>query len=413
MNRRRFLNSVACYSLGAGVSMNFPLLEAAPKKMAAAQSVIYLYMDGGMSHIDTFDPKEGSDSQGPVATIKTKTGERVSEYMPLMAKQLDKCAVIRSMKSEEGDHSRGNYYMHTSYRPLSTAVHPALGAWVLKEAGPASKYIPGWIKVGGGRNYDQSFFSNDYSVLNIPRALEGIKDIQLPKGTDKRRFVERAKILQSLDKDFRSKYNNGNLENYAKAKDDAMRLMFSRDVSAFDISKEKASTKTAYGDNEFGRGCLLARRLVERNVRFVEVNLGGWDMHNNIFDSMETRAAILDRAMAALLIDLKSRNLLKSTLVVLTTEFGRTPKINGNKGRDHHIRAFSTVLAGAGIKSGVIYGKSDKLGVNVAENPVSVGDFNATIAAALGLDHQKEVISPNGRPFTFSNKGKPIEDLLV
>ena len=148
-------------------------------------------------------------------------------------------------------------------------------------------------------------------------------------------------------------------------------------------------------------------------MRFVEVNLGGWDMHNNIFDSMATRAAILDQGMAALLSDLKSRNLLKETLVVLSTEFGRTPRINSNTGRDHHIRAFSTILAGAGIKGGTIYGKTDKLGVNVAENPVSVGDFNATIAAAMGLNHETEVISPDGRPFTMVHKGNPIKDILA
>ena len=413
ISRQRFMKSVASLSLGSSVCLNLPILEATPKTKTKAQAVIYLYMSGGLSHIDTFDPKPGSDTQGPVKAIKTKTGELISEYMPLMAKNLDKCAVIRSMTTKEGDHNRGDYLMHTSYRLLSTTKHPALGSWILREAGANSKYLPGWIKVGGGSNHDHGFFSNKYSGLHIPKASAGIKDIALPKDVDKRRFMERMKILRSLEKDFQKKYDNKNLTDYGKVKDDAIRLMFSKDVEAFNLSNEKASTMKMYGNNEFAKGCVLARRLVQRGVRFVEVNMGGWDMHQSIFDSMETRAAILDRAMAALLVDLKRRNMLSKTLVVLSTEFGRTPRINGNMGRDHHIRSFSTVLAGAGINQGIIYGKTDKKGMHVEENPVSVADFNATIAAAMGIKHNAKAISPDGRPFFLSNQGKPIMDLLA
>jgi uncharacterized protein (DUF1501 family) len=195
--------------------------------------------------------------------------------------------------------------------------------------------------------------------------------------------------------------------------DDAVRIMKSKDLQAFDLKQEDEMTRERYGMDPFGQGCLLARRLIEHDVRSVEVSLGGWDMHNNVFVAAPDKCAILDQAMSALLEDLERRGKLEDTVVVLTTEFGRTPRINQNAGRDHYPKAFSSVLAGGGIKGGIAYGATDEGAENVAENPVKIPDFNATIAHALGLPLDQVLYSPSKRPFTVAHKGKPVLDLFA
>jgi uncharacterized protein (DUF1501 family) len=226
-------------------------------------------------------------------------------------------------------------------------------------------------------------------------------------------FDHRLELAGKFDTEFHEKYDVKQVRAYSQMYDDAVRIMQSEDLKAFNLAEEDEMTRERYGDNSFGQGCLLARRLIEHDVRSVEVSYGGWDMHNNVFVSAPERCAVLDQAMGALLDDLDRRGKLEETVVVLTTEFGRTPRINQNAGRDHYPKAFSSVLAGGGIKGGIAYGETDEGAENVAENPVKIPDFNATIAHALGLPLDHVLYSPSKRPFTVAHKGKPVLDLFA
>ena len=226
-------------------------------------------------------------------------------------------------------------------------------------------------------------------------------------------FDDRLKLASQFDEDFHQLYDVKQVRAYTSMYDDAVRIMQSSDLQAFDLSQEEEITRDRYGNNAFGQGCLLARRLIEHDVRAVEVTYGGWDMHNNVFISAPERCAVLDQAMAALLTDLERRGKLEETVVVLTTEFGRTPRINQNAGRDHYPKAFSSVLAGGGFKGGIKYGKTDEGAETVIENVVKIPDFNATIAHALGLPIDQVLYSPSKRPFTVAHKGKPVLDLFA
>jgi uncharacterized protein (DUF1501 family) len=226
-------------------------------------------------------------------------------------------------------------------------------------------------------------------------------------------FDHRLDLARKFDSEFHEQYNVKAVRAYTQMYDDAVRIMTSRDLEAFDLSKEDEMTRERYGTDAFGQGCLLARRLIENDVRAVEVSYGGWDMHNSIFVNAPDRCAVMDQAFSALLDDLDRRGKLEDTVVVLTTEFGRTPRINQNAGRDHYPKAFSSVLAGGGLKGGVVYGATDEGAENVAENPVKIPDFNATIAYAMGMPLDQVLYSPSKRPFTVAHKGRPVLDLFA
>jgi len=413
LSRRDFLSTTARVGLGMSSLSFLPtFLTGGEKKiMAKAEHVIYLYMLGGMSHIDTFDPKPGTDVQGSFKTIKTNTGEMLGEHLPNLARQMDKIALIRSMTSKEGSHVRGRYFMHTNFPPLGTIVHPSMGSWILKGKGRLNQNLPGYVLVGR-MNAGAGFFGSAYEPLRVPNPQKGLIDVAPPKGITESKVRERLALLDELDKEFRKKYSHQNVQTYSKYYQEATRMMFSEDVKAFDLNREDLTIRQRYGQNNFGQGCLMARRLVENGVRFVEVTLNGWDTHNDNFERVQKLSGILDRGLGALLADLEQRKLLSKTLVVLTTEFGRTPRINGRDGRDHYPRVFSALLAGAGIKGGQIYGSSDEKASRVKENPVKVNDFNATIATTMGLDPNKKT-KARGRPFKMTNGGKAIKALLA
>ncbi len=227
------------------------------------------------------------------------------------------------------------------------------------------------------------------------------------------RFDARFQLAQQFGSDFRSTYPHRNVNAQADMYDGAMRLMKSADLVAFDLAQEHSSLRAAYGKGPFGQGCLLARRLVERGLRFVEVGLNGWDTHTNNFTQMPELCRQLDQGLATLIKDLDARGLLQETLVVVATEFGRTPQINVNQGRDHYPQAFSAALFGGGIKGGFQFGATDKTGTEVTEGKISIPDLNATIAHALGISVEKKVVSPSGRPFTVADKGKPVLELFA
>jgi uncharacterized protein (DUF1501 family) len=252
-----------------------------------------------------------------------------------------------------------------------------------------------------------------FGPLVLNNANEGLRNSKLRDGLSESDFADRLMLASQFDKKFHETYTHDKVKAQREMYDDAVRLMRSEDLKAFDLTQESEATRENYGTNGFGQGVLLARRLVENDVRFVEVSLGGWDTHSNNFASVSQRASILDQALSTLLADLTRRGMLEETLVVVATEFGRTPRINQNNGRDHFPKAFSCMLAGGGINGGQAYGVTDETGENVIENKVQVPDFNATIAHALGLPLDKVVLSPSKRPFTVAHKGRPILDLFA
>jgi len=420
--RRRFMEGTAKTFLGVGAlglaaragAASGPGLNL-PVHPGAAKHLIYLYMSGGMTHLDTFDTKPGHDNQGETRTIKTNVdGIRISEYLPSLAKQADKLAIVRSLTSTAGAHQQGNYLMHTSYEERATIRHPGLGAWALKFRGRLNPNLPGSVFIGGDSRFNGGggFFEPEYEPLAINDPNAGLQHSRL-RGVDEETFGHRLDLASRLDADFQQRYDVKQVRAYTQMYDDAVRIMSSKDLAAFKLEEESESVRERYGNNSFGQGCLLARRLIEHDVRAVEVSYGGWDMHTNVFVSAPERCAVLDQAMSALLEDLERRGKLDETVVVLTTEFGRTPRINQNAGRDHYPQAFSSVLAGGPFKRGLAYGATDEGAERVVENPVKIPDFNATVAHALGLPLEHIVYSPSKRPFTVANKGEPVLDLFA
>lgn len=425
ISRRNFMGTVAKTCLGVSIA---PTLANAASPtfgdtgivkrgagIGTARSVIYLYMGGGMSHVDTLDPKEGNiPVAGNVKSIKT-TADNVllSEFMPNLARQMHHVCLFRGMSSSQGAHQQGRYFLHTSYAKRGTITHPEIGSWILKLGGRLNPTLPGNVRIGGGNNSGNGYFEPWTGALPIGNPKAGLQHAKRPDDVSDKQFEDRFELSRELNKAFVSRYTNREVQTYKTMYDDAFRLMESKDLQAFDILNEDEKSIEMYGDNSFGQGCLLARRLVENNVRFVEVSHGGWDTHQNNMDRVEERASIMDKALGALLQDLNRRGLLESTLVVLSTEFGRTPKLtNGGDGRNHFPKAFSYLMAGGGIAGGQAYGKTDKDATNVLEGGCSITDFNATMAYALGLPIDKILMSPSGRPFRIADKGKPVTSVF-
>ena len=374
-----------------------------------AQRVIVLFLDGGLSHIDSFDPKTGP-SKGPGDAISTKADFQVTSFFPETAKVAQKIAVIRSMTAKVGVHASAQYLMRTGYEKRGTIIHPTLGAWAQHFLGASSQSLPSSVCVNQNANHGNGFFPATYSPLPILVPESGLTNVQGLANPETTR--KRLALLGELNASYTKQANDPNVRAYNEFYDSTLGLMKSEDLKAFDLAAEPADLRDRYGRNRFGQGCLLARRLVENGVRFVEVHSGGWDMHKDLQDSMEDRGGELDKAFAALVSDLDSRGLLDSTLVVVATEFGRKPDFDGS-GRGHHPIAFSTVLAGGGVKRGYVHGSTDALGKNPASDGVSPGDLHATVAWAAGLPLQTEVQSPSGRPMSIGNKGKPALALFA
>ena len=417
--RRRLLGHAARAAFGITLLDGLAgAIEAADAPAAAAAggiNVIYLTMRGAMSHIDTFDPKPGRDEQGETKAIATKLpGVRFGEHLPRLAAMADRLAVIRSMTTETGAHEQGTYLMRTSYPQINSIRHPSFGSWAVHVLGKRSRDLPGYVLVGNGNEHPGCGFL-DPAVTPVPLAdpQRGLENIVRPPYLSAANFERRLSLAERIDRDFKQRYAGRQIEAYDRMYADAVRLMGSGDLAAFDIGREDEKTRERYGMTKLGQGCLLARRLVESGVRCVEVEMGGWDMHRDLWEELPESVGQLDGAMAALLGDLEARGLLATTLVVLATEFGRSPKVNENAGRDHHPAVFSCVLAGAGIKAGVVHGASDARGHSPDRDAVSVGDFNATIAKACGLPVDKEFFAPNGRPFKIGHDGTPVAAVLA
>ncbi len=422
VSRRGFLSASALSLLGVGA---LPLLEgilpaqdagSVPIRPGAkAKNVIYLYMSGGMTHLDTFDLKPGAPTQGPTEGAKTSAdGVVINKLFEKLSRQMHHVAVVNSLTSNQGAHQQGQYLMHTSYILRGTIKHPTIGAWMSLMAGSRNATLPAHVAIGGGNNgASAGFMEPKHGPLPIGNPTSGLQNSKRPAGVDEAAYAGRLNRAQEMNDAFAAKYDVREVRGYSDMYDQAVRLMSSKDLEVFDLTKEPTEMRQAYGMDPFGQGVLLARRLVENKVRCVEVQLGGWDTHNENFEAMEKKLPVLDRALGTLLEDLQKRGLLEETLVVLATEFGRTPEIKEEReGRDHYPKAFSGLLAGGGIKGGQTWGKTDKEGREVAEKPVTVPDFNATIAHAIGLPLGFPVHSPSGRPFKVADKGTPIMELF-
>jgi uncharacterized protein (DUF1501 family) len=374
-----------------------------------------VWLAGGPSHIDTFDPKEGETSR--LKSIKTAAdGIQLTELFPTLAGQMKNASLIRSLTSREGSHERGRYLMHTGYAPTGTVVHPAMGSITAMEVGDKTLDLPNFISIGRPTE-GAGFLPPDFApfVVDNPQPAQAgavqIKNLQ-PAGNDDRRFRERMRLLAEQEREFARDRACEETERHTAAYLKADKLMHTPLLKAFNVNEEREDLRKAYGANRFGAGCLLARRLVEVGVKFVEVTLDGWDTHQENFTRVPQLCQSLDPGLGTLLRDLQDRRMLDSTLVVCMGEFGRTPKINANNGRDHYPRVFSALIAGGGIPGGRVIGSSDRDGVDIKDRPVMVGDLLATMYTALGVDIKKQVISPLGRPLKFVDSGAPIKELL-
>lgn len=419
LSRRQFMSSVAksCLGVSAIVTSQDLVGLDLPTKMATARSVIFLYMGGGMTHVDTLDPKpENTEVMGETTAINSSAdGIQLGNWLPKTAQQMHRASLIRSLNTNQGAHAQANYLLHTSYQRRGTIVHPTMGAWVSRFTEKLNKTLPSNIKINGGSDVlGAGYFEKKHGPLPLGNPSAGIQNVKAAGYLNDGMYDKRLDIASKFNKTFLGTYPQKQIRAYTDLYDDATRLMKSTDLEAFDLTKESPEIREQYGENNFGQGCLLARRLVETGVRFVEVQLGGWDMHNQVFDAMETRGKTLDDGLSSLLIDLDRRGLLSQTLVVLASEFGRSPEVKaGRVGRDHHPSAFSALLAGGGIKQGYVHGQSDERAHYVEADGVGMEELNATIAHAMGIRINKTIFSPSGRPFKVSHGKQPIVDMFA
>ena len=416
LSRGDFAKQIAKSYLGVSALVYGSDLIAKTTRIPTARHVIFLNMTGGMTHLDTFDPKpENKDVMGETTAINTSAdGIQLGHWLPKTAQQMHLASLVRSVNSNQGAHDQANYLLHTSYQKRGTIVHPSMGSWVSKLSGKLNKSLPDNVKINGGSGIiGAGYFESKHGPLPLGNPNAGIQNVKQSKYVEDSMYHKRLDAAKSFNEDFVDYFPQKQVRAYSDLYDNAISLMKSKDLEAFDLTKESDSLREKYGMDNFGQGCLLARRLVENKVRFIEVSYGGWDMHNDVFGNMETRGAVLDSGLSSLLEDLDMRGLLSETMVVVASEFGRSPEVKaGRVGRDHHPSAFSALFAGGGVKQGYVYGKSDKRAHYVEENGVDVPSINATIAYAMGLSVEKITYSPSGRPFKISNGEPPILDIL-
>ena len=413
MNRRHFLSHAASVAALSSSSIDFTnsILANAADMKKKTRSVILLWMGGGPSTIDLWDLKPGASTGGPFKPINTSAdGIQICEHLPLMAQQMHHMNIVRSMSTREADHMRGRYYMHTGYVPNPSVEYPSYGSVVSHELinSIPELEIPAFVSVGGP-SLGPGFLGATYAPFVVD-SNGNIRDLN--GGVDQNRMVDRLKMLEAIENNFINQRQGVALD-HKKVVDKTLKLMTSKQMDAFKVSKEPADIREKYGNTGFGRGCLMARRLVEAGVPFIEVDLGGWDNHADIFTTLQNqKLPELDKAMSCLISDLHDRGLLDSTVVMWMGEFGRTPNINGNGGRDHWARSWSVVVGGGGFKSGIIVGQTNEDGKEVVSDPYSSQDLMASVLKAVGISLETTFTSKNGRPMKIANSGKVITELF-
>ena len=416
ISRKSFLLHAAQSTLGVSLAPSFLWsAENKAKKVVATEKatcerVIFLYMKGGMSQTDTFDPKEKASIGGKSKPIKTKSPELLlSDKLPKLAQQAMDLSVIRSMATKTGAHSQARYVMHTGYRQRTGMTHPQLGSWAQMFLGKSDPILPSSVLIASG-NPGPGFLPPDYSPLPIGNASRGIKDL-LPE-INKEQLNKRVRLAQRFSSAFSHYFPHDDVKAYSDFYDQTVKFMSGDMAEPFDIQKEPQNLRSQYGNHPFGQGALLARRLVERGVRYVEVTSNkSWDSMHRGTSSLNGLADELDGTVSALMIDLRNRGMLDSTMIVVTTEFGRSPKVKGNGGRDHHPNGFSAMLAGGGVKGGIAVGETDNYGKDPFPE-YEPKDLHATIALALGMTGTKIRRLP-GRPSFLGGKPNPIKEILA
>ena len=413
---------------GLGLSLPELLMRQASAELkdydhmeAKAKSVIHIFLPGGLAHQESFDPKPYSplEYRGEMRTIKTNTGEVVCESIPQLAKRADKYTVIRSMTHGEAAHERGTHNMFTGYKPSPALKYPSFGAVVSHEYGsrnnlPPYICIPNVPNEHAGTGYLPTSFGGFALGSDPSRSDFKVRDLDLAGGVNEERFARRKSALDTINRGFVSATPADNvaaMNSFYERAYDLLDTPAARE--AFDISKEDAKLRDRYGRNQAGQRMLMARRLVEAGSRLVTLTYGGWDMHQNITRGIQNSMPSLDTALATLLDDLSDRGMLDETLVMVSSEFGRTPKVNNDAGRDHWPKVFSVMLAGGGVRGGMFYGASDSTAAEPEDNPVSPEDLATTMYHLLGIVADKELMAPGGRPIEIVDGGELIKPILA
>jgi uncharacterized protein (DUF1501 family) len=424
MTRRHFISHLAGSGAAAtaALSLGHSLRTHAQELKKNRKSAILLWMSGGPSTMDIWDLKPGAPTGGPFQQISTAGDVQISEHMPMTAKVMDRLAIVRSMSTREADHDRGRYYMHTGYTPNPNIEHPSYGSVLSHElidqrTNPATKeldlQIPPFVSVGGGSE-GPGFLGMAWAPF-VVNSNGQVRNLDM--GMDEKRLMQRMHALNLIERGFISENRGSAASDHAAVLNKTLSLMTSPQMEAFKVNKEPQEVQDRYGTDGFGRGCLMARRLVESGVPFVEVDFGGWDNHANIFNTLsqgqQAKLPILDKAMSALVEDLTQRGMLQDTAIIWMGEFSRTPRINGNTGRDHWARSWSVVLGGAGMKGGMAVGKTNSDGTAVETEPYTSQDVMATVCKALGISLETTFTSKSGRPMKIANGGKVIKEMFA
>ena len=416
MSRRHFMSHVAGASAMTipALTLGQSLRTHAADLKKSGKAAIMLWMSGGPSTMDIWDLKPGASTGGPFRPISTKGDMQICEHMPMTANVMDKLSIIRSMSTREADHMRGRYYMHTGYVPNPNIEHPSYGAVLAHELidQRANLEIPPFVSVGGG-SVGPGFLGMAWAPFVVSSNGQ-VRNLEM--GIEDKRLMQRMAALDMIEKGFISQNRGSASADHEKILKKTLNLMTSEQMEAFKVTKEPKEIQERYGNDGFGRGCLMARRLVEAGVPFVEVDLGGWDNHQNIFTTLGTgmnpKLGVLDRAMSALVEDLTQRGMIENTAIIWMGEFSRTPRINGTTGRDHWARSWSVVVGGGGMKGGQAIGKTNDDGTSVETEPYTSQDVMASVCKALGISLETTFTSKSGRPMKIANGGKVIKELF-
>lgn len=411
VNRRRFLHQISAAGLATGMlSFQDMVSLKAEELRRQGKSMILLWMAGGPSQMETFDPKPNHENGGGTKAIQTSLpGVSIAESWPNMAKVMNEVSLIRSMTNKEGNHQRASYQMHTGYVPSGSVKHPNIGSCVAQQLADPDADLPSVVSIGP--TLGAGFLGVDYEPFNVNQPGAMPQNLATTRATD--RFQRRMGLLGKLEGEFANRGAVSQVENHQRLYNKSSKLVLSPQTKTFELNDESDELKAAYGDTDFGRSCLLARRLVESGVTFVEIRSNGWDTHQDGFEAVENKANEVDPAAATLIKDLKDRGLLDDTLVVWSGEFGRTPKVNARGGRDHYPRAFNSWLAGCGVKGGQVIGSTTRDGSAIEDRPVEVADFLKSICHGLNVDASHENISPLGRPLKVVDGGNVVEELFA
>ena len=437
-SRRQMLGALTAGVGGLSVSGWFPGFAAElAKQQTGSKHCILLWMSGGPTQTDTWDMKPNHENGGEFKEIETASpGLRFSEHLPKLAKMSDKLAVMRGLSTSEGDHGRGTYLMRTGHTPGGIVRHPCIGSAISNQMGEFDAGLPGFVSVGAYRAFNQDAFGAGFLGPRYGPLIVGASDMAATgndaagfprlqvqgmdraEGITEARMNKRLKMWKGLQSAFLERHRSGAPKTHNMVYEGAVRLMNSEDSRAFDLSKEPEALRAEYGRTVFGQGCLLARRLIEHGVSFIEVSLGtssggvGWDTHSDNFTAVQQLSTDLDNGWSTLMRDLDDRGLLESTTILWMGEFGRTPQINPNVGRDHFPAAWSAVLAGGGIAGGQAYGRTSEDGMTVEDGEISAEDLLATLAEACGVGADANLINEDGRPIRIA-EGTPVKEVLA